>query len=91
MIKKRGRHAGIPDGQLHAHAMRHLYGTQLAEYGIDILTRQALMGHEKPENTEIYTKLATRQLTRAVAKANPFQDIETPITQLVKKLERKKP
>jgi len=91
IIRKYGQRAGIPDDQLHAHAMRHLYGTQLAEHEVDLITRQALLGHEKPETTEIYTQLAMRNLTRVVDKANPFHEIDTPITQLVKELERSRP
>ena len=91
IIRKYGQRAGIPDDQLHAHAMRHLYGTQLAENEVDLITRQALMGHKKAETTEIYTHLAIRNLTRVVDRANPFHEIDTPITQLVKELERSRP
>ncbi|MFN2309671.1 MAG: tyrosine-type recombinase/integrase, partial [Gammaproteobacteria bacterium] len=49
MIRKYGQQAGIPEGQLHAHAMRHLYGTELAEHDVDLITRQALLGHADPK------------------------------------------
>ncbi|HHB12217.1 MAG TPA: recombinase XerD [Chromatiales bacterium] len=89
MIRKYGRRAGIPDEQLHPHAMRHLFGTQLAEHEVDLITRQALLGHERPETTEIYTHLAIRNLAKVVDRANPFREIETPLTQLVRDLERR--
>ena len=91
MISKYGKRAGIPEGQLHAHAMRHLYGTELAEHDVDVITRQALLGHEDPRSTEIYTHLAKRKLAATIAKANPFRTIRTPITDLVAELERRKP
>lgn len=90
MIRKYGQRAGIPDSQLHAHAMRHLYGTELAENDVDLIKRQALLGHEDPKTTEIYTHLAMRKLTQIVDAANPFRNIRTPLTDLVQELERRK-
>lgn len=90
MIKKHGRRAGIPEDQLHAHAMRHLFGVQLAEAETDSLHIKALMGHERVDTTEIYTHLATRHLTRVIDRASPFRDIDTPITALVRELERRR-
>jgi len=90
MIRKYGQRAGIPVDQLHAHAMRHLYGTELAENEVDLITRQALLGHADPKTTEIYTHLAMRNLTKVVDAANPFKNIRTPLSDLVRELERSK-
>ena len=46
MMKKYGKRAGIPEDQVHPHAMRHLFGTELAEDGVDIIARQRLLGQE---------------------------------------------
>jgi len=88
IIKKYGDQAGIPGHELHAHALRHRYGTELAESDVDILQRQALMGHEDPATTEIYTQLAMRKLVDTVKKANPLGKIHTPVTDLSKALEK---
>lgn len=88
MIKKYGERAGIPREQLHAHAMRHTFGTELAEEGIDLLERQALMGHASPASTQIYTHLAQRKLREAVDRGNPFRRIRTPVTELVRELQK---
>lgn len=88
MIQKYGERAGIPRNQLHPHAMRHLYGTELAEHEVDVIMRQALLGHEDPKTTEIYTHLAKRNLAKVVDRINPFRNITTPITELVRELER---
>lgn len=82
MIEKYGAEAGIPRDRLFPHAMRHLYGTELAEEGIDVLQIQALLGHQNPTTSEIYVHLATRTLARTVDKANPLNKMRTPVTDI---------
>lgn len=88
IIKHYGQLLGIPEDQIHPHALRHLYGTELAEDDVDLLVRQNLMGHADPKNTKIYTNLAMRKLTRESDRANPLAKMNTPVTDLIKKLER---
>lgn len=88
MMKKYGRRAGIPEDQMHPHAMRHLFGTELAEDGVDIIARQRLMGHEDAKSTAIYDHMAMRKLTREADRANPLAKIKTPVTDLLKKLNK---
>ena len=89
MVVRYGERAGISADQLHPHAMRHLYGTELAESDVDILERQKLMGHSDVKSTEIYTHLAMRKLTRSADKGNPLAKIRTPVTDLLKQLNKK--
>jgi integrase/recombinase XerD len=86
MIMKYGRAHGIPDAQLHPHAMRHLYGTELAEEDVDLIVRQQLLGHQDPKSTEIYTHLATRKLFHVVDGANPLGKMRTPVSDILKRL-----
>lgn len=72
MILRRGQSLNIPRDQIHPHALRHLFGTELAESDIDLLQRQALMGHADPKSTEIYTHLASRKLAQSVDRAAPL-------------------
>jgi integrase/recombinase XerD len=88
IIELHGTAAGIPRGQLHAHAARHLYGTELAEQGHDLRKIQALMGHEDIRTTTIYTRLAMRTLAKAVETGNPLGRIRTPVTELLHHLDR---
>ena len=88
MMKKYGKRAGIPEDQIHPHAMRHLFGTELAEDGVDIIARQRLMGHEDAKSTAIYDHMAMRKLTREADRANPLAKIKTPVTDLLKKLNK---
>ncbi len=83
-IKQYGEKAGIPASELHAHALRHLFGTELAESDIDVLVRQALLGHADPKTTEIYTHLAMRKIIKASRHASPLSKIRSPVTGLSK-------
>jgi site-specific recombinase XerD len=51
----RGR-AGVPAG--HPHALRHTFGTALAEAGVDLAVMQALLGHAHVDTTARYIHLA---------------------------------
>lgn len=86
IIQKYGLRVGIPQEQLHPHALRHLYGTELAESDIDLLTRQDLLGHEDPKSTAIYTHLATRKKFEVVDRANPLGKMRTPVSEILKQL-----
>lgn len=88
IVKKHGKTAGIPDDQLHPHAIRHLFGTELLEDDVDILIRQELMGHADQRSTEIYTHLAMRKKMAEADRANPLAKIRTPVGDLISKLRR---
>ena len=48
--------AGVPAG--HPHALRHTFGTALAEAGVDLAVMQALLGHAHIDTTSRYLHLA---------------------------------
>ncbi|MDQ6782850.1 MAG: tyrosine-type recombinase/integrase [Actinomycetota bacterium] len=48
--------SGVPAG--HPHALRHTFGTALAEAGVDLAVMQALLGHDHVESTAAYIHLA---------------------------------
>lgn len=91
LVKKYGDQAGIPEGQLHPHAIRHLFGTELIEEDVNVLTAQKLLGHADPKTTGIYTHTALRKLTREVDRANPLAKIRTPASDLLQRLKGMKP
>jgi site-specific recombinase XerD len=82
LIQRYGAAAGIPQAEAHPHALRHLYGTELAEAGVDLIERQQLFGHANPQTTAIYTHLASRRLREASERANPLGKIRTPVSEL---------
>jgi len=89
MVKKYGKRVGLPGDQIHPHALRHLYGTELAEGEVDLLIRQRLMGHADPKSTAIYTSMAMRKLTSESDRANPLAKMRTPVSDLLKQLKKK--
>jgi len=86
MIEKYGLQVGVPRERLFPHAMRHLYGTELAEEGVDVLQIQALLGHKDPKTSQVYVHLATRTLSKTVDRANPLRKLNTPVTALARRL-----
>ena len=67
----------------HPHALRHTFGTALAEAGVDLAVMQALLGHAHIDTTALYVHLApthvkaefdaarARQRARAKRQAHP--------------------
>jgi integrase/recombinase XerD len=53
--------AGIRDPQLTAHSLRHSFGTDLVEAGVDIRVIAELMGHESVATTQIYTEVSAER------------------------------
>lgn len=53
------------------HRLRHTYGTELAQAGIDLLALRELMGHASPETTALYVHLAPGDLAREYERVRP--------------------
>ncbi|MFN4000854.1 tyrosine-type recombinase/integrase [Microcella sp.] len=53
--------AGIYDEQLTAHSLRHSFGTDLVDAGVDIRVIAELMGHESVATTQIYTAVSAER------------------------------
>lgn len=88
MIEKYAIRLGLDPSMAHPHALRHLYGTELAESDIDVIQRQALLGHEDARTTAVYTHLAQRKLRATVDKANPLQKMRAPLLDSLRALTR---
>ena len=65
VVKKYARRAGLDD--VSPHTLRHTFGKQALDAGVDLVTVAALMGHDSVETTAIYTQPSERDLERAVA------------------------
>jgi len=63
-IKAFARSAGIED--LHTHALRHKFATDLLERGADIRSVQHLLGHENLSTTQVYLSITDKRLHEAV-------------------------
>lgn len=86
VVQRHGQRVGIPTAELHPHAMRHLFGTELIEGDTHLLTTQDLMGHAEAKTTEIYVSLAMHKKVRAIDQAAPLSKMRTPISEFLKRL-----
>lgn len=86
LIQRHGAKVGVPASELHPHAMRHLFGTELLENDTSMLAIQELMGHADPKSTAIYAQLAMRKKMATVDKAAPLSRMKTPVSELLKRL-----
>lgn len=88
MIQRHGLRVGIPIEQLHPHAMRHLFGTELNEEDVPTATVQGLMGHADIKSTQIYIELAMRKKMATVDQHAPLAKMRTPISEFLKRMPR---
>lgn len=85
-IQKHGRAVGVPDIELHPHAMRHLFGTELGEDKVDLIMRQQLLGHAAPKSTAIYDHMAVRRTAETVDTSGPLAKIKSPASELLRRI-----
>jgi integrase/recombinase XerD len=86
MVQRYGRRLGIPQEELHPHAFRHLFGTELTEDDVSLASTQDLMGHADPKSTSIYIQLAQRRKAQVIDKHAPLSKMHTPVSDLLKRL-----
>ncbi|HUT79422.1 MAG TPA: tyrosine-type recombinase/integrase [Polyangia bacterium] len=67
--------AGVPAA--HPHALRHSFGTALAEAGVDLAIIQALLGHAHVDSTVGYIHLAPVRVRAAYDQARAVQRART--------------
>jgi site-specific recombinase XerD len=63
--------AGVAAG--HPHALRHSFGTALAEAGVDLAVMQALMGHDHVDSAAAYIHLSPAHVRRSFDEARARQ------------------
>lgn len=68
---RRSCHAAGIKKRVTPHTLRHTYATHLLESGVDLRFIQALLGHQSPKTTMIYTHVTRKSLT---AVRSPLDD-----------------
>ena len=66
--------AGIRSKKLTAHSLRHFFGTQLLDAGVDIRVIQHMMGHASLATTALYTQVSRPKEVIAI-KMLPYLDV----------------
>jgi len=86
IIQRHGEKAGVPAEERHPHAFRHLFGVELAEDNVDLITRQDLLGHADPKSTAIYTAMSMRRRTKVLDESGPLAKMKSPVSVVLKRL-----
>jgi integrase/recombinase XerD len=81
-----GDKAGVPKAERHPHAFRHLFGVELAEDEVDLITRQSMMGHAEPKSTAIYSEMTMRRKAKVMDANAPLAKIKTPVSEVLRRL-----
>lgn len=77
MLKDLSAKAGLPEGKVSPHVLRHAFATHLLARGADIRAVQKMLGHADIATTQIYTHVLGDDLKRAVADKHPLADKKT--------------
>ena len=72
LITKAKKRAGITDPRLTPHSLRHSFGSDLVEQGVDIRVVQELMLHEDLSTTQIYTRVSAKRKTEGILTLAPM-------------------
>lgn len=72
LLKELARNAGMEEGKVSPHVLRHAFATHLLKHGADLRSVQKMLGHADIATTQIYTQVVGEQLTETVEENHPL-------------------
>lgn len=72
LLKDLSRAAGIPDGRVSPHVLRHAFATHLLSRGADLRSVQKMLGHADIATTQIYTHVLGDEAKATVDEKHPL-------------------
>jgi len=86
LLKDAAKSAGLKK-PVTLHTLRHSFATHMLERGTDFRVIQAILGHDKPETTARYTRVATGLIAKA---GSPLNELSLPPLRQQKRKTKKK-